>query len=67
MVGHFSTQLLDENGIWKNHLAQPNTSSDISSTAGQMPRLLGLAFASKYYLENKLPPDFKKFSNMEAK
>lgn len=63
MVGHFATHLVDAQGEWKSHLDQPNTSSDISCTAGQMPRLLGLAYASKFYAENKLPDDFKKFSN----
>ena len=49
MGGHFSTHSLDENGNWKNLLEQKNSSSDISPTAGQMPRLLGLAQASHIY------------------
>lgn len=49
MGGHFSTHSLDENGEWKNLLAQKNSSADISPTAGQMPRLLGLAQASQIY------------------
>ncbi|CAM1339554.1 alpha-ketoacid dehydrogenase subunit alpha/beta [Tenacibaculum aestuarii] len=49
MGGHFATHSLDENGDWKNLTAQKNSSSDISPTAGQMPRLLGLAQASKIY------------------
>ncbi|MGB1000260.1 MAG: thiamine pyrophosphate-dependent enzyme [Flavobacteriales bacterium] len=49
MNGHFGTRSLDENGDWKNLMAQKNSSSDISPTAGQMPRLLGLAQASQYY------------------
>lgn len=49
MGGHFSTQSLDENGEWKNLMEQGNSSADISPTAGQMPRLLGLAQASKIY------------------
>ena len=49
MGGHFSTHSLDENGNWKNLLEQKNSSSDISPTAGQMPRLLGLAQASQIY------------------
>jgi len=49
MGGHFMTHSLDENGDWKNLLEQKNSSSDISPTAGQMPRLLGLAQASKIY------------------
>ncbi|MDO4781966.1 MAG: thiamine pyrophosphate-dependent enzyme [Capnocytophaga felis] len=51
MGGHFSTHSLDENGNWNNLLNQKNSSSDISCTAGQMPRLLGLAQASKIYRE----------------
>lgn len=51
MGGHFATHSLDENGNWKKLTAQKNSSSDISPTAGQMPRLLGLAQASKYYRE----------------
>ncbi len=51
MGGHFSTHSLDKNGNWKNLLAQKNSSSDISPTAGQMPRLLGLAQASQIYRE----------------
>ena len=49
MNGHFGSRSLDENGNWKNLLEQKNSSSDISPTAGQMPRLLGLAQASQYY------------------
>ena len=49
MGGHFSTFSLDENGNWNNLTKQKNSSSDISPTAGQMPRLLGLAQASKIY------------------
>ena len=49
MGGHFATHSLDENGHWKNLTEQKNSSADISPTAGQMPRLLGLAQASKIY------------------
>ena len=49
MGGHFTTHSLDENGKWKNLTQQKNSSADISPTAGQMPRLLGLAQASKIY------------------
>ncbi|WP_296384850.1 alpha-ketoacid dehydrogenase subunit alpha/beta [Winogradskyella sp.] len=49
MGGHFTTHSLDEHGHWKNLTQQKNSSSDISPTAGQMPRLLGLAQASKIY------------------
>lgn len=46
---HFSTRLLDEHENWKSHLDQKNTTSDISCTAGQMPRAIGIAQASKLY------------------
>jgi pyruvate/2-oxoglutarate/acetoin dehydrogenase E1 component/TPP-dependent pyruvate/acetoin dehydrogenase alpha subunit len=49
MGGHFATHSLDENGHWNNLTLQKNSSADISPTAGQMPRLLGLAQASKIY------------------
>jgi 2-oxoisovalerate dehydrogenase E1 component len=49
MNGHYGTRSLNEDGSWKNLMAQKNISADISPTAGQMPRLLGLALASKIY------------------
>ena len=49
MGGHFMTHSLNEKGEWKNLMQQPNVSADISPTAGQMPRLLGLAQASKMF------------------
>ncbi|MBU2951197.1 transketolase [Tamlana agarivorans] len=49
MGGHFVTHSLNENGSWKNLKEQYNSSADISPTAGQMPRLLGLAQASKIF------------------
>ena len=53
MGGHYATRNLDENGVWKNLMNQKNSSADISPTAGQMPRLVGLAQASKVYRSNK--------------
>jgi len=53
MGGHFSTHSLDKDGNWKNLTNQKNSSADISPTGAQMPRLLGLAQASKIY--RKLP------------
>lgn len=52
MNGHFATRSIDENGNWKNLTEQYNSSADISPTAGQMPRLVGLALASKTYRQN---------------
>ena len=51
MGGHFATHSLDENGHFKNLTEQYNSSGDISPTAGQMPRMLGLAYASKLFRE----------------
>ncbi len=64
MNGHFSTRLLDENGQFRDLTASKNSSADISPTGGQMPRLLGLALASKLYRQNPaLQQDkFKRFS-----
>lgn len=53
MNGHFANRLLDENGDWKKQTEMKNSSADISPTAGQMPRLVGLAYASKLYRQNK--------------
>ena len=53
MNGHYGTRLLNEDGSWKELKNQKNSSSDISPTAGQMLRLVGLAQASKYYRQNK--------------
>ncbi|MBC7412354.1 MAG: transketolase [Bacteroidia bacterium] len=64
MGGHFATQSIDADGTWRDLMAQKNTSSDISPTAGQMPRLLGLAQASKYYRNQEgLNETHAKFTN----
>jgi len=65
MGGHFATHSLDENGLFKKLVNQKNSSSDISPTAGQMPRLLGLAYASHFYRINSdlQQPPFTDFSN----
>ncbi|WP_333693812.1 alpha-ketoacid dehydrogenase subunit alpha/beta [Flavobacterium sp.] len=62
MGGHFATHSLDENGNWKDLTQQKNSSADISPTAGQMPRLLGLAQASKIYRNVSVLPKKNKFS-----
>ena len=49
MGGHFATKSINEDGTWRNLTQQKNSSADISPTAAQMPRLLGLAQASKIY------------------
>lgn len=65
MGGHFATHSLNEDGTFKTLVSQKNSSSDISPTAGQMPRLLGLAYASYFYRLNKdlQQHPFTNFSN----
>jgi pyruvate/2-oxoglutarate/acetoin dehydrogenase E1 component/TPP-dependent pyruvate/acetoin dehydrogenase alpha subunit len=66
MGGHYSTRNLDADGEWKNLMLQKNSSADISPTGGQMPRLVGLAQASKVYRQQealKSNPAFQKFTN----
>ena len=63
MGGHFATHSLNEDGTWKDLTKQYNSSSDISPTAGQMPRLLGLAQASKIYRNEKSVQHKSNFSN----
>jgi pyruvate/2-oxoglutarate/acetoin dehydrogenase E1 component/TPP-dependent pyruvate/acetoin dehydrogenase alpha subunit len=62
MGGHFVTHSLNEDGSWKNLTQQKNSSADISPTAGQMPRLLGLAQASKIYRNVPGIPNAEQFS-----
>jgi pyruvate/2-oxoglutarate/acetoin dehydrogenase E1 component/TPP-dependent pyruvate/acetoin dehydrogenase alpha subunit len=64
MGGHYGTRFLNQNGSWKNVAELKNSSADISPTAGQMPRLLGLAQASKMY---RLLPDLHAFTNFSNK
>ena len=52
MNGHYATRFLDDQGDWISQTNQKNSSADISPTAGQMPRLVGLAYASKLYRNN---------------
>ncbi len=52
MNAHFATRILNEDGTWKNQTEMKMTSSDISTTGGQMARLVGLAQASKFYRDN---------------
>ncbi len=63
MGGHYATRNLNDDGTWKDLMSQKNSSSDISPTAGQMPRLLGLAQASKVFKKNPLLSEgFEKFT-----
>ena len=63
MGGHFATHSLDENGNWNDLTKIKNSSADISPTAAQMPRLLGLAQASKIYRNVKELDQKTTFSN----
>lgn len=62
MNGHFASQFLDEKGNWLPQTDKFNVSADISPTGGQMPRLLGLAYASKIYRQNPNLKDKTDFS-----
>ncbi|WP_414693466.1 alpha-ketoacid dehydrogenase subunit alpha/beta [Ohtaekwangia sp.] len=62
MTGHFGTRTLDADGKFKNLSEIKNSSADISPTAGQMPRLLGLAYASKLYRNNPALKEYTNFS-----
>ena len=62
MNGHFATRSVEEDGSWKSLTSQYNSAADISPTAAQMPKLLGLAFASKLYRNNQGLDFMKDFS-----
>jgi pyruvate/2-oxoglutarate/acetoin dehydrogenase E1 component/TPP-dependent pyruvate/acetoin dehydrogenase alpha subunit len=59
---HFATRTIDENGEWYDLTKTMNCASDISTTGGHMPRLLGLAYASKLYRQNPELAYLDKFS-----
>jgi 2-oxoisovalerate dehydrogenase E1 component len=61
---HFSTPNINKDGTWRDLTKQKNSSSDISPTAGQMPRLLGLAYASKLFRQNS---ELHKFTALSTK
>ena len=63
MGGHFATKSINEDGSWRNLAEQKNSSADISPTAGQMPRLLGLAQASKIFRQVEGLENFSNLSN----
>lgn len=63
MNGHFATRSLNPDGSWKNVMEIKNSSPDISPTGGQMPRLVGLAYASKLYRTNKALHSLTTFSH----
>ncbi|MEP6611807.1 MAG: thiamine pyrophosphate-dependent enzyme [Mucilaginibacter sp.] len=59
---HYATRFVDADGNWTNQAESMNCSADISTTGGHMPRLLGLAYASKLYRQNKQLEYLNKFS-----
>ena len=63
MDAHFSTRSLNPDGSWKDLTAQPNSTGDISPTGSQMPRVVGLAYASKLYRQIPALQQFTQFSN----
>jgi TPP-dependent pyruvate/acetoin dehydrogenase alpha subunit len=60
---HFSVPNINPDGSWRDLMKQKNSSSDISPTAGQMPRLLGLAYASRLFRQNA---DLHKFTTLTS-
>nr|WP_287936060.1 thiamine pyrophosphate-dependent enzyme [Algoriphagus sp.] len=62
MNGHFATRTIHEDGTWKELTSLNNSAADISPTAAQMPKLLGLAYASKLFRENKGLKNLTQFS-----
>ncbi len=63
MNGHFGTRSLNEDGSWKNLMENYNSSADVSPTGSQMPRLVGLAYASRLYREIEELQSMTNFSN----
>ncbi|MEC7895650.1 MAG: thiamine pyrophosphate-dependent enzyme [Bacteroidota bacterium] len=59
---HFATRMLNDSGDWKTLTDIKNSTSDISCVAGQMPRLIGLAYASKLYRNNSNLSNNQNFS-----
>lgn len=59
---HYATRFANPDGTWINQAETMNCSADISTTGGHMPRLLGLAYASKLYRQNKELEGLKQFS-----
>ncbi|MCC6769518.1 MAG: transketolase, partial [Bacteroidia bacterium] len=62
MNGHFASRTVQADGKWRTLTELKNSSADISPTAGQMPRLLGLAYASKVFRNNEELRDYTEFS-----
>jgi pyruvate/2-oxoglutarate/acetoin dehydrogenase E1 component/TPP-dependent pyruvate/acetoin dehydrogenase alpha subunit len=63
MVGHFVSRYIEPDGSWKDQTQMFNVAADVSPTAAQMPRLVGLAYASVLYRQNEALHEFSKFSH----
>src|SRR5215471_19353317 len=63
MNAHFSSRYINPDGTWKNQTAMYNTAADVSPTGTQMPRTVGLAYASKLYRELDSLRQFTQFSH----
>jgi 2-oxoisovalerate dehydrogenase E1 component len=63
MNSHFATRMLDEAGNWKKLAELKNSSADLSANGAQMPRLVGLAYASKLFRHNPALHQFHEFSH----
>jgi 2-oxoisovalerate dehydrogenase E1 component len=60
---HFATANVNPDGSWKNLMEQKNTAADLSPTAAQMPRLVGLAYASRLFRKNPALGEYTRFSS----
>ena len=63
MVGHFVSRFINSDGTWKNQVEMHNIAADVSPTAAQMPRLVGLAYASVLYRNSEILKQYSKFSH----
>ncbi len=63
MNAHFGTRFINPDGTWKDLTQSPVSTTDVSPTGSQMPRLVGLAYASRLYRELEVLKPFKQFSN----
>jgi 2-oxoisovalerate dehydrogenase E1 component len=63
MVGHFVSRFINPDGTWKDQTEMYNIAADVSPTAAQMPRLVGLAYASVLYRQSVELKQFSQFSH----
>lgn len=62
MNAHFASRSLNPDGSWKDLTQMYNSSPDVSPTGSQMPRLVGLAYASRLYRQVPELQQFERFS-----